>query len=149
MVTLSPAIRPVPILPYLLSVEWLYCHLLFVEWLLQCLLFVECIYCRSSNVHFVTCHSSNACIVSAIRWTVISSKPLVVQLQVWLANSRKSQFCNRTLWLSTNLILCLRCPRYWKCWTTLCSCKECRSIIYESTKPLGASQIERCSAPAD
>jgi hypothetical protein len=33
MVTLSPAIHPVLILSYLLSLEWLYCYLLFVEWL--------------------------------------------------------------------------------------------------------------------
>lgn len=46
MVTLSPAILPVLILPYLLSVERLYCHLLFVEWLLSPV-FVECLYCHT------------------------------------------------------------------------------------------------------
>jgi len=45
MVTLSPAIRPVRVLPYLLSIELLFCHLLFVEWLSPA--FAECLYCHT------------------------------------------------------------------------------------------------------
>jgi hypothetical protein len=158
MATLSPAILPVLILPYLPSVEWLYCHLLFVEWLLSPA-FVDCLY-------FHTCYLLNGYIVVL---QILTLSPAIRRVPILYLLSVERLYRHNPSWSScrcgsravvkvisvttirgsTNLILCLRRPRYWKCWTTLCSCKERRSIIHESTKPLGASQIERCSAPAD